>query len=188
MVPIAPTPPPAPPAPPPGSNNPPVITGTSPSGSTFSVPQNNLQAFTANVSDADGNLLGLSWFVEGVEEQSKGLQGGSGSDTFSFQFSSQGTFLVEVVVTDEKGDTVSTTWTVAVTQAVVPTPISSFTTGDLNQDGKVNILDVSILLSHCGKTSAISLQKADISAGFNNGSTGRVDIFDANKLMANWTG
>jgi hypothetical protein len=60
--------------------------------------------------------------------------------------------------------------------------------GDLNRDGRVNILDVSRLLSKWGSVLAADLKEGDISDGAGGSSSGKIDIFDANKLMANWTG
>jgi len=50
--------------------------------------------------------------------------------------------------------------------------------GDINSDGKVNIFDLSILLSNWGATGGV----ADINKD------GRVDIFDLSILLSNWTG
>jgi hypothetical protein len=65
--------------------------------------------------------------------------------------------------------------------------ITGSTPGDLNQDGKVNIIDVSIMLSCWDKTDATCLQKADIN-GPAGAPDGKIDIYDGNKLIVNWTG
>lgn len=56
-----------------------------------------------------------------------------------------------------------------------PTP-SPATVGDLNADGKTNVLDLSILLSHWGTTQSGDLNK-----------NGRVDVFDLSILLSHWT-
>ncbi|MFH1423880.1 MAG: DUF4838 domain-containing protein [Candidatus Nealsonbacteria bacterium] len=68
----------------------------------------------------------------------------------------------------------------------IPPPPPIYTPGDLNKDGKVNIFDVSILLSRWGSTNAADLQEADISAGPGNISQSKVDLYDANLMMRNW--
>jgi hypothetical protein len=55
------------------------------------------------------------------------------------------------------------------------------------RDGKINIFDVSRMLSKWGSTASTDLLEVDINAGPGNLSQGKIDIFDANKLMANWT-
>ena len=59
--------------------------------------------------------------------------------------------------------------------------------GDLDGDGKVDLTDVSRLLSRWGKTTAADLAEADIN-GPARTPDNKIDIYDANKLMANWTG
>lgn len=60
---------------------------------------------------------------------------------------------------------------------VTPTPTPSATGSDLNADGKVNVFDLSILLSNWGKSG-----KGDID------NSGVVNIFDLSKLLTSWTG
>lgn len=67
-----------------------------------------------------------------------------------------------------------------------PAPSPVYAAGDLNKDGKVNIYDVSILLSKWGSVNAADLTDCDINAGPGNISQGKIDLFDANKIMANW--
>jgi len=64
----------------------------------------------------------------------------------------------------------------------------SLITGDLNKDGKVDIYDVSRLLSKWGSTALADLAEVDINAGPNNVSANKIDLYDANKMMVNWTG
>lgn len=54
------------------------------------------------------------------------------------------------------------------------------------RDGKINIYDVSRMFSKWGSTNAADLQECDINAGPGNISQSRIDLFDANKIMANW--
>ncbi len=54
------------------------------------------------------------------------------------------------------------------------------------RDGKVDVYDVSRILSKWGSTSASDLAEADINAGPGGISSGKIDLYDANKLMANW--
>jgi hypothetical protein len=71
---------------------------------------------------------------------------------------------------------------------VIVTPSGRvFIIGDFDGDGKIDITDVSRLFTRWGKTTAADLAEADINgpAGVPDGV---IDIFDANKLMANWTG
>ena len=56
------------------------------------------------------------------------------------------------------------------------------------RDGKIDIFDVSRLLSKWNSTNPADLAEDDINPGLNNISAGKIDIYDANKLMANWTG
>ena len=55
------------------------------------------------------------------------------------------------------------------------------------RDGRINIFDVSRLLSKWGKTGVTDLAEADINAGPANISLNKIDLYDANKLMSNWT-
>lgn len=54
------------------------------------------------------------------------------------------------------------------------------------RDGKIDIFDVSRLLSKWGSTAAADLTEADINGPTGN-PDGKIDIYDANKMMANWT-
>jgi len=55
------------------------------------------------------------------------------------------------------------------------------------RDGKVDVFDVSRLLSKWHSTDLQDLLEADINSGPNNISQGKIDLFDANRLMANWS-
>ena len=64
---------------------------------------------------------------------------------------------------------------------------SSATESSLQKrDGKIDIFDVSRLLSKWGSTNASDLAEADINAGPKNVSQGKIDLYDVNKMMANW--
>lgn len=55
------------------------------------------------------------------------------------------------------------------------------------RDGKIDIFDFSRLLTKRDSVVPADLAEADINAGPNSISQGKIDIYDANKLMANWT-
>jgi len=66
---------------------------------------------------------------------------------------------------------------------------SSATDSSLQKrDGKIDLYDVSRMLSKWGSTQAADLQDADISSGPNNISQNKIDLYDANLMMRNWTG
>lgn len=54
------------------------------------------------------------------------------------------------------------------------------------RDGKVDLYDVSRMLSKWGSTLADDLVEVDINAGPSNISLNKIDLFDANLLMRNW--
>lgn len=54
------------------------------------------------------------------------------------------------------------------------------------RDGKVNIFDLSRMMSKWGSTDAQDLAEVDINPGPGNVSKGKIDIYDANRMMANW--
>ncbi|GAC1371383.1 MAG: hypothetical protein NVSMB39_5110 [Candidatus Saccharimonadales bacterium] len=61
--------------------------------------------------------------------------------------------------------------------SVSATSMPTARVGDLNNDGKVNVFDLSLLLGAWGKTGSADLNK-----------DGKVDIFDLSLLLSNWTG
>ncbi len=63
------------------------------------------------------------------------------------------------------------------TGTVSPTPTPSPSSADLNNDTKVNVFDLSILLSHWGGSGT-----GDIDGN------GTVNVFDLSRLLAAWTG
>jgi hypothetical protein len=54
------------------------------------------------------------------------------------------------------------------------------------RDGKIDIYDVSRLMSKWGSTNSADLVEYDINPGPGNISVGKIDLYDANKMMANW--
>ena len=60
-------------------------------------------------------------------------------------------------------------------------------TAEQKRDGKIDIFDVSRMLSKWGSTAPADLLEADINSGPGGVSSGKIDIYDANKLMANWS-
>ncbi len=68
-----------------------------------------------------------------------------------------------------------------------PPPPTLKSRGDLDGDGKIGILDITRLFTKWGSTVLADLAEADINPGPGGVSLGRIDIYDANKLMANWT-
>ena len=54
------------------------------------------------------------------------------------------------------------------------------------RDGRIDIYDVSRLLSKWGSAQAADLQELDINAGPGNVSQGKIDLYDANLMMRNW--
>lgn len=62
----------------------------------------------------------------------------------------------------------------------------TYALGDFNQDGKVNLYDVSIMLSKWRSANSSDLTLCDINAGPSNISQGKIDLYDANLMMANW--
>ncbi len=87
-----------------------------------------------------------------------------------------GPFLRQAATATDFSDlfTVSLTSTVSVSPS--PTVSPSHIIGDINNDGKVNVFDISILLSKWGTTDTAS----DLNAN------GKVDIFDLSALLSHW--
>jgi len=54
------------------------------------------------------------------------------------------------------------------------------------RDGKVDIYDLSRLMSKWNSTNASDLAEADINAGPGGISSGKIDLYDANRMMVNW--
>ena len=55
------------------------------------------------------------------------------------------------------------------------------------RDGKIDIYDVSRMLSKWGSALSADLAEADINSGPGNISQGKIDLYDANMMMKNWT-
>jgi hypothetical protein len=68
---------------------------------------------------------------------------------------------------------------IRLTAAPTPTPTATPVTNpaDLNKDGKVNVFDLSILLSHWLQSGT-----GDIDGN------GTVNVFDLSRLLSSWTG
>jgi hypothetical protein len=75
------------------------------------------------------------------------------------------------------GDNCAASSSPTATPSATPTPTPSPTSADLNHDSKVNVFDLSILLSNWSKSGTGDL----------NGS-GTVDVFDLSRLLIAWTG
>jgi len=60
----------------------------------------------------------------------------------------------------------------------IPNTQTTLATGDINNDGKINIFDFSVMMEQWGQTGS------ELSTDLNN--DGKVDIFDFSILMANW--
>lgn len=83
---------------------------------------------------------------------------------------------------DACADTATPTPTPTPTATPTPTPTATPTPtptnpADLNNDGKVNVFDLSILLSHWGGTGI-----GDVDGN------GAVNVFDLSRLLSGWTG
>ncbi|OAQ51388.1 hypothetical protein HTG_16995 [Natrinema mahii] len=71
--------------------------------------------FGVDVSDNDGNLRNVEWYIDGNHQTSNSVSGSNDRDTYENTFNSKGTFLISAVVFDEKGfegDTIS--WEITV--------------------------------------------------------------------------
>lgn len=79
--------------------------------------------------------------------------------------------------------TVSATPTPVITPTPVPvgtptpTPVPGSTSADVNSDGRVNVFDLSILLSNWGKSGTGDIDR-----------NGVVNVFDLSKMLTSWTG
>jgi len=73
--------------------------------------------------------------------------------------------------------TSTTTPTPTPTITPTPTPTPTGNPADLNNDGKVNVFDLSILLSHWGSSGT-----GDVDGN------GTVNVFDLSRLLSAWTG
>jgi hypothetical protein len=103
----------------------------------------------------------------------------AGSHTFVLTGREPGVFVDRVVfssvascVPTDTGDNCA----IAATPTPTPTPIAG--SGDINGDGKVNVLDLSALLAKWGTS--------DAAADLNH--DGTVNVLDLSKLLASWTG
>ena len=87
----------------------------------------------------------------------------------------------ELVIDDENAE-VKSGFSQSVSFYVGDKEISDIMTADLNVDGKVNLIDFSILLFHWGTGGGESDPPADINL------SGKVDLTDFSIMLFNWTG
>ena len=81
-----------------------------------SVTTGSRQSFSATATDADSNINGWEWFLDGVSQGGQSLMlTGSSTQSFSHTFGSAGSFAVKVTFTDAAGESASDTWSVQVT-------------------------------------------------------------------------
>jgi hypothetical protein len=73
-------------------NDAPVINSFSPTDTTITLEQNEIQAFSVNASDVEDDIS-YSWYVNGVNQNVS-------SNTFEYQFTSANSYEVKVAVTD----------------------------------------------------------------------------------------
>ena len=151
----------------PGSNNlntnPPTISITSPSNGSYahvSVP------IVANVTDNSGTgIARVEYFINGVLAQT--ITSAPYTYNWNTLLVNNGTYTVEVEAFDNSGNSSSTTESLTVNN------------GDINNDGIVNIYDLSILAKNWGATNAT------YSNGDLNGDKA-VNIYDLSILAKNW--
>ncbi|MEX0616177.1 MAG: Ig-like domain-containing protein [Candidatus Woykebacteria bacterium] len=116
-------------------------------------------------------VVRVDFYIDGVKKGSDT----TASYTYSWNTASysNGTHKIQAKAVDSSGlEGPSSTISVTVSNSV----LKKGKPGDLDGDGKVNIFDLSILLSKWGTT--------DKSANLNT--QGRVDIFDLSILLSNW--
>jgi|GEM_PF-5345983 len=86
----------------------PVITGSTPAGSTVTIPAQTDQTFSVTATDPDGDTLTYTWYVDDVE-----ISGQTGT-SYTTQWPAEGVHTVRVDISDGSW-TVSREWTVTVT-------------------------------------------------------------------------
>ncbi|MEA2075541.1 MAG: hypothetical protein U9O85_07395 [Euryarchaeota archaeon] len=96
----------------------PEASRNSPSQYSVSITQYESQTFTADVSDNDGDLYYVEWYLAGeYQETDMSVSGYTGTSSWSHTFSNTGTYEVKAIVYDTRndGDHVGyTTWSVTV--------------------------------------------------------------------------
>lgn len=144
----------------------PSISFTAPaSGATVSGTTN----ITASASDAESNIASVVFSVVGRSDLTLTDTTAPYEWSLSTLSISNGSMTLSVAATNGAGLTTSTTRQVTVSNA-------SNAIADTNGDSKVNIFDLSFLLSKWNTTNA--------TADFNH--DGRVNIFDLSYLLAQW--
>jgi hypothetical protein len=82
-------------------NQPPVATRYAPSNTTVQILPGTTVGFAVNGSDADGNLRGAEWYLDGVHQASYfDMTGSSDTSNWSYTFNGNGTFEVTVIIFD----------------------------------------------------------------------------------------
>jgi surface glycoprotein (TIGR04207 family) len=96
-------------------NNPPSISRKDPTNFQLSIKEGSGQRFEVGISDPDGNLRNVDWYVDGDFETSNSVSGSTDTDTFSKSFNNEGTYLIEAYAYDQEGTgDESITWEVTV--------------------------------------------------------------------------
>lgn len=166
--------------------------------------------FKIGASDADGNLKGCEWYLNGSNVAVHNISGSNGTDSWTKTFNTPGTYIVECEVFDSDWQySSSVKWTVTVKSNSAPTAIRNspsgsslnLTLGD-SQTFKVNGADVDGNLDGCewyldGNNVAIhkmsgSKDSDSWSNQFKNGGTYIVEavVYDSKKKYSSsirWT-
>jgi hypothetical protein len=159
--------PPPPPPPPPADTTPPTVSLTAPAaGATVS---GSSVAVSASASDNVG-VIGVQFKLDGANLNAEDTTSPY-SITWNTAAATNGTHTLTAVARDAAGNTkTSSSVTVTVNNA------TSTKVGDLNNDGSVNIFDLSILLS--------KYNTSDATADINN--DGIVNVFDLSILLSHY--
>jgi len=101
----------------------PIANRSSPSQQSVTLTQGQSQNFTAHVTDRDGDLLRVEWYLNGTHQHSALVSGSSASSSWAHSFASQGNFTVQAIVFDRRNDGTrvgSCTWVVTVAAPAAP--------------------------------------------------------------------
>ena len=111
-------------------NRTPSVTRLSPSAYSNFLTTGDRQTFSARATDADGNLSGWDWFLNGVSQNGLSLAlTGNITRTFTHTFSTPGTYTVESRFTDLEGASGSATWRVVVSPQTIRATVTSIPSG-----------------------------------------------------------
>ena len=149
-----------------GDTTPPTVSISSPTGGTVSGNVN----ITANASD-NVSVASVQFKVDGASLGSPDTASPY-TATWNTAGTTNGTHTIAAVATDTSGNT-TTSATITVTVANVTNK-----PGDINGDGSVNILDLSILAGHFGGSGGLA--QGDL-----NGD-GKINILDLSILASHW--